>query len=491
MSLKGTIFSVKAGTSVPDLFLEKVIEQNQSFAGVAAAIQQDGSPMLVTILNSGPTSLEDVKDMLEEYKDTTCLWHFGNVEGAFGDGDVQPITVIQEGGDEASPDVVMFLEGMFEDKGGEAEVAAKFIIPYLKKIWKGCADVPEFMEELATDASNAEQMKLYYQSRGTITVLGSNGMQVTFGENALHKEYEWGWTSNPCGYVEEAAEAPVAAAPVRRFGNTSRNVTATPVTSAAGKTVVVEKKQTAASVPAAPKSGGEIAKSRADKPELWGPGADCDTKNKIKEWYVKNNNGIIPEGYKDRPLVEKGPLKSFDALATRPIASVTPINAGKGSNATPTAQSTTTTSTVNKTEVTPSKQVTNEVLPVAPPKQKEWLKNTFMKRGSVQRTVSDGQQIIDPKRMQATEAKFPTYVEMAGLTDLQDVYHYTPEDRILLCKEAPETTAILLMNLSFELERRWPIAAGTPVAQSEAPSSHSAAAKAPVARSFGGGRKVS
>lgn len=471
MSLKGTIFSVKAGQTVDDDFIIAVLEANQSFGGFAAAVEQDGSPLLVTILNEGPTELADVKDVLEQYKDSTCLWHFGSVEGAFAQTDVQPFTVIEEV--DGSPDVVMFMEGMFEDKGGEAEVAEKLVIPFLKRIWKGSADVAEFMEELQTDNAIIDQMKLYYQGRASITILGSNGAQVTFGENALLTEYEWGWTSNPCGYKAEeiVVEPVVAAVPERKFGNTKRVVSAAPVTSASGKTVAVEVKPSATTKVSVPPVA---AKAAPDKPEMWGPGPECVTKNQIKQWYITNNNGVVPDSYKNRPLVEKSTtLKSLAELKDRPIASVTPIT-----------QPTKVDGTIKKDEaVVASKEVSGDILPVASPKQKEWLQKTFLKRGSVQKTTSDGQTIIDPKRMAATEAKFTTFVEMAGLDSLKDVYHYTPEDRILLCKEAPETAAILIMNLTYALAQHEPIEVAAPVTQTEAP-------KAPE-RKFGGGRKVS
>lgn len=416
----GTFCAVLAGQDAPDDFFEKMIEEFPSVTGFAAA---EGGVLKVDGVSDGSVTLEQIKEICEDYKDTTCFFHFGKFPDKFNENSCQPFTLVDE-------NVVVFMDGNFEEKAiskdtlsPEFDVFTKYLKPNILRIWKGAGgDVAEFMQELTTDPTIPDLINTWYKGRASVCILASNGEFVTFGENALYSEWDWGWSTNPGTYGKKTVVEQATATVKRGFGNARRAVAS--VTAGQSK------------VPAT----GPTATSDADKYHAPSPKL---SKAEKTAWYVENNEGVVPPGYKDCPKILKMEFRPIKTLNDPKVAS------SVAANRRPIA------------EVVPArgKAVTSEVIPVLSPAQLGKLK-TF---AGTQTT--EGRKILDPKRLQEMEKEFATFCEQAGLNGLEDTFHWTYEGLIKLGKDVGiEALALLCDNYSYAYQE---LLAEAPVEEQE------------------------
>jgi len=470
---QGSIVVKLADQQMPDDFIEKMLEINQSVAGFAVAVE-DGEKGIIKVDGSsnGSASLGDVKGIQEDYLDSTCIFFFGKFPDSFNEENVQPFPAIV---DEAQDhEMVVFMDGNFDEKAiegsknsAEYDVFSKFLKPALVRIWKGAdKDIHATMEEISTDPGFAELIGMWYKGRGTIVLLASNGEMITFGENALTTEYDWGWTSNPCGYGEKTVITKVVDTVKRGFsGRASKGADATksPTPTAIPRNVTA--------------SGGDDAEKYHAPPLNW-------SKKEKGDWYLEHNESIIPPGYKSCPLIlkmEYRKVKSLKDLGTataankRPIADVVPVRQR------------------GKTE---EKAVTTEVLPVIPPTQLKKLAE-FMKMNTAAKNVNEGRNILDPERYADFEKKYTTFAQAAGMKGLEETFPWIFEQYVKVGKDVGiEALALLALNLSVSYQRFLaaeddPTYVGKPEEEPEEEvNTEVVNDPPPTRRGFGGNRKL-
>lgn len=407
---KNSIVCVEADQDAPDELFEKILETMTSVAGFAAA-EDD---VLKLDAGSEGASLDDIKGLCEDYKSSTRLFFFGEFPTEFHEDSCQPIVISENG--EGDARVVAFLDGNFDEKAidgsknsPERDIADKYLAPALKRIYRGVGgDVAEFMQELKTDPSIPDLVNTWYKGRATITIFAANGEYASFGENALKQDFDWGWSSNPCGYGAAKGAIASAAEAVRKgIGGLRKGKGASErVTPPA-----------AAAIPAnvAARGGSEAEKYHAP-PAKW-------SKTQKSEWYVEHNEGIVPPGYKDSPLILKmefRPIKSLKdpklAAVKRPVADVVPARRSD------------------------NKAVTTEAIPAIPPAQLKKMPDFIA--ANVTKNVNEGRNILDPKRIAELSEEHTKFSEAVGLAGLEDTFSWTYTQWLKLSKDVGIETAL-------------------------------------------------
>lgn len=423
---QGMISMVLADQEAPDDFIEHALKEHESGIGFCVCIA-DGEKGLIKVDGSSEkTSLDQVKAVDEDYKDSTRFYYFAKFPNEFNEASIQPFPVLSDDADNL--EMICLMDGNFDEKAIEGskysadyDVLTKYIQPAIKRIYKGCdKEIHDTMQEIATDPSLPDLINTFYKGRASIVLLASNGEYVIFGENALMTEYDWGWSSNPGTYGKKTVTERVKET-VKGFGSRSLKGAAVTTSPTPGK------------VPAnVTASGGDEHKYHA--PPLNG------TKKEKGEWYLKHNEGVIPPGYKDCPKILKEefrPVKTLkdlgkatDAASKRPIADIVPVRQRNGGN---------------RTEaVAPT-----EVLPIIPPPQLKKLAE-FMKVDLVAKNNNEGRNILDPTRFAEFEKKHTTFAQAAGLKGLEETFPWIFEAYVKLGKDVGvEALALLALNLSM------------------------------------------
>lgn len=426
---KQTIVCVQPNQTVPDKFWDTILKEFPSCAGFAAAA--DGVIKMFAQSESPP--IDELKGLLEDYKDSVSFLVFGSFPEGFSENSVQPfVTVI----DNDDVHMVAFIDGNFdhlapEDGAESGEFAAheEYIKTAFDRIYKTVGTAEEFMQEVSTDPSIPKTIKLLYKGRATVTFLCSTGESISFGENALRCEYDWGWTSNPGTYKEAVAEEPKsslldkAKSGIRAgFGNRGPAAPkpAAATTAPAGPSALPAKVTTPPKSETAGKTHTVLHKS--DAAEMVGPPTAFTTKNQIQAWYVEHNNGVVPNDWRNRPkIVDQKPGKETAIAAAL----------------------------VKAKEAVEEKPVRVEVLPVIPPAQLQFFKENF-KEGIVQKTLSEGKVVLDPKRVAEMESEYPTFLQANGLENYNMFYGIEQEDLKTLIEKAPDLVRVMVTHLLLQ-----------------------------------------
>lgn len=423
-----------ADQSLPDALLDAVLKEHQSCAGIA--IIGANEEYLGTFLQAEGTNTKDVQTLLANHKDKACVLSFASFPEGTSKENIQPFVGLFD--NDGNTTLSGFLSGDFESKakaGGdespELQVWKRLVLPQILKAAKNYEDdAGQTYQEMASDPALAELMNMFYKDTGAITLVCNDGM-ITWGEG-YHREspYPWGWVTNPCGYTEvKAAEPKSSAAKSGGFGSG--------LSFGAKPEGLKPEVKTATSKVSLPAASDAPATGYTDADWEWGAPSSSWTKEQKKRFYSDHNifidgkrlpagQGIVPEGYKNCPkvrvpkatIVAAAPIKDFKDI---PKQTVVPSNG----------------------------QVTADILPVIPPTQKAWFQNTFLKKGHVQKTMSEGKTIIDPKRVQGLNKDWPTFVEEGGLQDIRQTLFYSVEDRLDIIKNMPNGAERAWGDLAF------------------------------------------
>ena len=451
---QGVIVVKLADQSMPDDFIEHMLKARPSTAGFAVA-EIVGETGIVKIDGSieGDVTLEQVKAMQEDYMDSTCIFYFSILPSGFSPNCAQPFIALEEDGAEGA-DLVVFIEmdepakPLITSKNSpEFDTFMKYIKPALVRIWKGCnQDIVETMQEIATDPGLPDLIGMLYNKQATVMMLGANGEMITFGRNEAEVSYDWGTTSNTCGYGDKKTVVEKVAESVRRGMGSGR---------LRGATAAASPSSSKVSEDADAGGGSEAEKYHA--PPL------SATKQEKGQWYLDNNEGIIPPGYKTCPKILKMEFrqikslkdKKLEAVATvkRPIADVVPARRRNGGD--------------RSVDAAKDKAVTTEVLPVIPPPQLKKLAE-FMKTPLVGENINEGKSILDPERFVDMEKKYSSFAEVAGLKGLEETFSWIFEAYVKLGKDVGiEALALLAFNLTIAYQKYLAADDDAPVVEDE------------------------
>ena len=448
---KGVIILRRRNKELPEPYLDRVLEHNKSAVG--AAFADRGELLLSSVAN---TTVDKIKKTALEtdkaFRDYPLLFSFFNHTSALLDEDKQPHVLLRN--DKNDPIVAAFLEGDFSNMeqadsshSDEYEAVQELIIPKFEKMFKEAGGkVDQFMGMLQDKLVKREMQTLF--NKGSITIIACTGEIVTFAKGSDNKEFPWGWTTNSYGYERPTAEELKKPEPKSAAQSKLDKIKAaladvededededTEEDEAAQGAVAAD---VAAKSEAAPKTS-KISDSDYEIVMLAPPASETSN-NRIKKWYRKHY-GSTPNNWSDKPAV---PVRRLRAKGEAPKPPVEV--AGKTDTRIPVEATKPKDTSVqhipSAAADAKSEQVTDEVLPVIPPREKKWVNDTFLAEA-----IDDkSQEIVDPKEYQAFEEKYPTFAQAFNLDNLHKTFGISFENLLRLVKEAPVAAAVLLFN---------------------------------------------
>lgn len=425
----GVALRIFADQELPEGLLDKALEAHSDIAGVAVVKQEDDDGNELSYLgtyltrDSTEVTAQQIGVFLDQNKNKERILFLGSMPDKAKDENMQPFVALFD--DEGETTVAAFLLGDFEKKAKDErehshsrQVFDRIICPLIAKTNKANEDDPgKAFSDLASDPSTPEFLNIVPD---TEVILVSNEGIASFGDLSSLNQFEWGHTSDLCGW-----EAPAAKKEAKTgFGN-KRN----PDTNV--------KPKTETSSVALPDKGKD-----GKPPVTQGPGAE----GKDWKWYTAPSEhskgqkekdymeqelwtdagwkkGIKPQNFKDSPRVrvriKAAIIKDFKDIDPKAVKTA---------------------------------DVTDEALPVISPNSKTYIRDTLNKRGHVQKTLNEGKVTLDPNRMKKlAEDEWPTFVEDAGMDKLEATMSYLHEDKIDMCKRAPDAAAKLIEDLQLAL----------------------------------------
>lgn len=444
MAQSGVIVHRKADTFPPNEYWEKVIAENPTAWGAVRVSEVDGHRFLE--INSGVDgiSLEDIQATLTEFKDQDITFYFCNSEAAVSIKDISPYILlcqpVEEDPEQEEPKLVAFLEGNFpgyaqkdSSHPPEYHLVNDVLIPKFEGLFEMAdGDIDKLMENLKKPHFKKELL-LTSVSRGTITLVASNGVCLSFAQNDLAREFPWGWTSNHYDFGGTAQKD----LPKKKPGMFSR--------STVREKANVEPSPAIAEAVKAPETGGAAIKNYTVKEDR--PGTHLSRSDK-KDWY-KSRIGYCPQGWEKSPKVNVyvGPdnkVLTFSqmnkALGLEAAGLIKMANnpTRPGKDVDP--------DKVESQETLPaeSKAVTAAVLPIMSPKSREGVNDIRNKDGYKKIIAENAEAINDPKQAEGYETKFVDFAKQMGVKSMQEFACWDFEMRYELAKSNPQAAATMM-----------------------------------------------
>lgn len=215
----GIIISKAAGQLIPDDFLQRVLKDFQSGFGYAifdtVGQNDEGIPAdekrIFCESMAGAIDLTTFNELQANAKDASALFFFANNgpdDGTWSAADIQPYVYEADG----KVIVAGFIEGDFnayDTVKGSTEHRVLWdshVVPILTKAFKYAGgNIDNFVEDIS-DSTTEKTLLNTASHRGVFALLCANGATVTFAQNDLGGEFEWGAVSNTLGYSDAPAE---------------------------------------------------------------------------------------------------------------------------------------------------------------------------------------------------------------------------------------------------------------------------------------------
>lgn len=493
----------KAGHLINEQYLDKLVEKQTAFIGAAVVVE---GKMTVMRERVKPTK-QAIIDIMTMFKDHYVIFSVG--ENVLLDDDMQPFEVLANA--ERETIAIACLDGDFDGysvvdsaHASEYHVIQDFFLPKMKKILKiAQGEVKGVLEEL-NDETTKKDFANSWMNRGSITFMLTEGDPITLqAGNVFKGEFNWGYTSNSFGHVEQTISATetkaVIAEPEKPLSMADK------MRAAAGKLKdnIIPGKTSAPDVVAengTSRTGNTVLSNSLTGEGQWvKPDATLVNKKDLEKWYM-DRLGAKPQGYRKSPRIWQkkdgsysmhGPDgmqalsahamaaqnsqtqadRTADTLATAGTAEPREIprqqSSTGGINDIPKKgketvmpqnspqPAVTQTKNVSTQHIPPAKttpaQVNMEMLPLISPDQKKKVEEGFFKNAEVMRIIGeDGSNIFNPKLLKTLEAKFPNFAESFGIGTMDQVLGWPVELFVRLGDVEVRTLAKLAYDLKQE-----------------------------------------
>lgn len=433
----GAIVRLNAGCVFPNEFIETVLKNNTKGWGVAAIVEEDGQKKLMINSGDDPLDLEFIQSAVKEYNKFPMTWYFCNSDAAINIADVPPYILIGDGND---PKLVGFVEGNcpgYANKDSshppEHFYTDKLLIPKLMNIAEMVdEDFPKLLSQLEKPLFKTELLKDFV-SRGVITLIADTGAVFDYYLPPL-SEYKWGWTSNNYGYAIAKAEEPkvVAAEPEKKklFPN---------------KSTVREKHVPEAikEVVTPPKSEGATVLHNITV-KKWKPAGTLSRKDR-KDAYTQMI-GYAPPGWEkdvtvevyygpDNKLMTFAQVKRLGLEAAKLPKLNNPRHKGDNRDNKDTEAHIVEAHEDRDHVTAGGKQVAAEILPIMPPKSREFVKNILADVRVQKKIAENAVAIMDPNKMGAFEVKHPDFPAQLGMKSIDDFTMIEYEEFLRLAED--------------------------------------------------------
>lgn len=421
VSQSGCILHRKANTFPPTELLEKILEANPNGWGAATVSEVDGRKFIELNSATEGMELEELQETLKTFPEQDITFYFCNSPAGLSEKDMSPYVLVvkpvEEDPDEEEPQIVAFIEGNFPANAQagsshppEYHLASDVLVPKFEGLFEMVdGDLDKLMLNLMKPHFKKELL-LNSVSRGVITLVAANGVCLTFAQNDLSVEGEWGWASNGYGYAVAKKEEPK---PVKKPSMFSGKSTVREKANVAPKEAIKEAVKPT-------ETGAALIKNYATT--KWKPTTNMSRRER-KDAY-KMRLGYLPQGWEkgvevdvfvgpDNKVMTFSQVKALGPLAVGIIGlaknpprerDIQPDNV----------------ETQDTLAATAEKPVTTEILPIMSPKAREAVNDIRNKDGYKKIIAENAEVISDPKQVKSYETKLATFNEQLGIKTMQE-----------------------------------------------------------------------
>lgn len=422
-----SIVTVKAGQTIPDTFLQKLIAENRSAIGFVIQdkkLEVEKFPDAGGTLGTVDKVFADMKDILKNTVKFQRMFCFQNFPLEYDEDERQPWTIIKDS--KGSPMLVVALEGDLpgRDIDGSSEMLGtinEYLGPKIEALFTLVGNDPKKLYAALKDQKGfgADLMNLIGH-RAVFAFMPTEGDIFAHGKNEIGGHFSWGTASLAYDYTESAIAAatplPAADAPKRSKYASSETI----ATDDNGiHTLPPKEPKVEPIIPKVdPKPSTDPVKNAADAAAdgHWEtPPANLHGKN-LKKWYRQMDPAgeLIPDwNKKPRVFVKhKTTVTSLAELSQTALA------------------------TVQKVEQPVA------VLPVIDGKQQAAAKEFIAK-------FLDGasNQTDNPLELQKQEAQLAVFSELCLKGSLDDIERWKTSAIAAFCKSHPEAAWLLIIEL--------------------------------------------
>lgn len=445
------------GQLVPKELVERIVAANPKAYGCAAVLNG-------TVNTSRPDAhtTEDFMKMQTAAKEITLVSFFSDMKNGIAADDIQPFELMRSPAGDI--EAVAFLTGDFP---GQAEAngshtpefyaCAKALRPQIEDLYSNVfgQDVDKLFAGLSSSKKMKEIIEGIIGQSGTITLLAKTGQLLTYGLEAPEFKADWGWTSNHYGlFGGKAAPAEAGNALDALLSGKEapkETKTSTPVIKQNGATKVI-----ASTESIGPKTETKIPAAAVDDGKIPVPTNFKDNGEK-KRWF-KDLLGFCPPEWKTMKFVEKSRVKDVNKMskALAQMKESMPAVAEKPNETAPTKEEEAPKEEPTKKDTAPhnlpgQEQQPGEPVPFMPAEVKEQVTAFLHSEAVVEAIDKHGKEIEDPMKMNAKEARYPTFAEITGIK-LDDPIPY--ELALEITKSWPEAAALLITNFVYDKRRQ-------------------------------------
>ena len=463
--MKGVIVTKNQGQYIPEVYLEKVLQANGTYVGVAAAINGE----IVTVESAEKVSMDTLKSLQDDLKDSSALFYFGKHDGNIPQSIFQPYTILKDTNGKAI--IVGFCEGDF---AGFAHPKAavdpefflinQYICPKVNQLYgltKG--DFKAIIDNISQPIFQRD-IEAQITGRGEIVLLEHGGGILRFAKNdGVGASFKWGRTSNSYGYREvDDTKEEMKSPPVSVFDKFKKH-TAVAGDQHSGQSVDVPAPAETPADPAIEQPDVNPSDDGVEKitpPKEWHNWSNKDKKS----WYHREA-GHLPEDWRKHPSViptaaaikrkqekmekkeDKKTVRSFQDIIRLDVKTSVPEVKQKDLAIKHLAHAST----------EPVKQV--EHIPLIPADELKAITTDFLRSPTIIKAIDDNAKVLstDPKNMQALEKKLASFMEQIGMKSVQELYSWPFSVLEKFCEEFPKASAVLVFSLRHELMKRYPI----------------------------------
>jgi len=416
---------VKAGHTMPEALLSKLIAENRTAIGVGIRTKSAMEKEIFYPLKPVEQTLAFMKKWFEATKEFTRLVRFHALPAEFDeDVEIGPWSPLKDS--KGNPLLFVGIEGDFPqyvdgsaDHFSEASrVLVDWLGPKLETIYGTAGNRPDKLFEYLKSADFGKDFEQIIGHRGVITFLPITGEAFTCKKNELGVTSDWGTASVAYGYTESVSNSasPEVKEPAPAKTEPKK-----------GGSKYVDDDEPAPSKPEAPvpvplNNGQEMVEEEVEVRAPKGMHG-----KQLKLWWRKSPFGDLPSNWRDANHVEKVKVK-------KPVASKAPAK-------------TQTAMAAAMASAEANKLPTLSMPIVSGDKQK--AANEFVKK-----YVGDGSALItDPAATAEQEAKLAKWHELAGEKNLSAINQYTTAFLSAYVKQYPEMAWLLVIEARSELNR--------------------------------------
>lgn len=454
MAHENVIVIKKAGEKVSVAYLEKVVKKYTTYMGSALVYDKK----MVVAKAKGLPTLAAINDIQDAFTDNLIVFTFGLCDKDIFEEDMQPFEVLKN--DDKETIGIACLEGGFQGYSvvksthtDEWHCFQDFVSPKLGKLYKGAdKKIAGLLEELQ-DKITHKDFSNSWTDRGNIALLMVEGEPVVFSSNNPDKApYNWGWTSNALGHVEQTVakeEKKIEPAPVDKPLTLLEKLK---LKAKGGATVITAASTALPKEITDPPPTDTTLKVNPEAGEWVTPPRDRDTNQKKADWYI-TTVGYKPQKYKNgvavfltnarKAEVAAGTAKELKGSEILAAAAAATKHPSAGDAASP----------IDQPEPTqqPSSQ-SGEPLPMLSPRVKKSIADGWMKTPEVLKILGEDQSVVfDPKKMAEFENKFATFADHFGLGSMDKTFNWPYSMFLSLGKDHIEALAVLAFNLRNDL----------------------------------------